>query len=296
MEDLYTRTMSKEFINTIYQGLKNAYNSVDTYYIDTPKIKGKIIDGYLITERSGGYSAYSSNFEYIKESIKNNEKIHEIAIFHHIPFSMVHELIAQEEEPIPLEKQQGTESWIYMYTNEKYQIGLGTTMSLFKLRNLFNFLHEKNFIPFISETEVEKLARTNIFELKNNLANIDTLFNTLTTKKHIFNDGDNEIYLRNNGLVVQTQSYGYYITKSDTELTVYAYCDKEKKHNNIKSLLNDIENNPYSISLIDNVALKMIDNKVIFGDSLFTYFNLYEDLNIAVDELNSLRPTSKRKP
>ena len=66
MEDLYTRTMSKEFINAIYQGLKNAYNSVDTYYIDTPKIKGKIIDGYLITERSGGYSAYSSNFEYIK--------------------------------------------------------------------------------------------------------------------------------------------------------------------------------------------------------------------------------------
>ena len=286
MEDLYTRTMSKEFINTIYQGLKNAYNSVDTYYIDTPKIKGKIIDGYLITERSGGYSAYSSNFEYIKESIKNNEKIHEIAIFHHIPFSMVHELIAQEEEPIPLEKQQGTESWIYMYTNEKYQIGLGSTKGLFKLRNLFNFLHEKNFIPFIPDAEVEKLARTNIFELENILANIDKLFNNFTTKKHVFNDGDNEIYLKNNGLVVQNQSYGYYITQSDKELTVYAYCDQEKKHNNITSLLNDIEKNSESISLIDNVALKMVDNKVIFGDSLFTYFNLYENLNIAVDELN----------
>ena len=61
-------------------------------------------------------------------------------------------------------------------------------------------------------------------------------------------------------------------------------------------MLNDIEKNPESISLIDNVALKMVDNKVIFGDSLFTYFNLYENLNIAVDELNSLRPTSKRKP
>ena len=48
--------------------------------------------------------------------------------------------------------------------------------------------------------------------------------------------------------------------------------------------------------MIDNVALKMVDNKVIFGDSLFTYFNLYEDLNIAVDELNSLRPASKIKP
>ena len=45
-----------------------------------------------------------------------------------------------------------------------------------------------------------------------------------------------------------------------------------------------------------NVSVKEVDNKVIFGDSLFTYFNLYEDLNIAVDELNSLRPTSKRKP
>ena len=61
-------------------------------------------------------------------------------------------------------------------------------------------------------------------------------------------------------------------------------------------MLNDIENNPYSISLIDNVALKMIDNKVIFGDSLFTFLNLYEDLNIAVDEINSLKPSSKIKP
>lgn len=127
---------------------------------------------------------------------------------------------------------------------------------------------------------------------------IKKLFTVATEKKHIFNDGDNAIYLKNDGLVVQNQNYGYYIKKAKNELTLYAFSnDGYKKHKNLAKLIKEIESDK-PLSLIDNVAVKITDGKVVFGDYLFTYMNLMQDMEIAKDEIQNMQPrksTMKRK-
>ena len=99
-------------------------------------------------------------------------------------------------------------------------------------------------------------------------------------------------------LVVQNQNYGYYIKKAKNELTLYAFSnDGYKKHKNLAKLIKEIESDK-PLSLIDNVAVKITDGKVVFGDYLFTYMNLMQDMEIAKDEIQNMQPrksTMKRK-
>lgn len=123
---------------------------------------------------------------------------------------------------------------------------------------------------FISLKYMQKVADKNNFDADNAFE---------------FNDLDNHMWKASNGIVVDDQNLGFYCVINDQDMTIYAWDQGNnniKKHTDLDSLLADIENE--NTNLIDHVALKVENGKVIFVDNAMIY-NLDSDIKFTKNAL-----------
>lgn len=144
----------------------------------------------------------------------------------------------------------------------------------YKLKILFEYFYKQGLISDMVPDEkwVEKnkifneSASEEVEQLKNDinfLFDICEQHKFTNKKKYKFNDGDNFLYGHNNGMVVESQGMGAYITMKGDEIIVSAF-DKENegflKHTTLSNLVNGLKSNEDSI--IDSVILKVNKDKV----------------------------------
>lgn len=154
-----------------------------------------------------------------------------------------------------------------------------STHSPYALKVFFNYLENEKIIKQAPEDSFWEILSTNLVK------DVDTFVTEIKmvtefcfdmcekhkfteNNKYFFNDSDNSLWSQNRGIVLADQSFSYYITMKGEELTVYA-CDRDKnnskKHTYIGDLIHDVNTNP--INFVDNVALKVVNNKTVYADN-----------------------------
>lgn len=155
-----------------------------------------------------------------------------------------------------------------------YSSNFSCTSSPYKLKVFFEYLYNQGLLSEMVPDEkwLEKNKGANkeaTVEFEQLKTDINFLFevcekNKFTSrKKYQFNDGDNLLYAQENGIVVESQGMGSYITMKGEEITIYAFDNEGEgffKHNKLKELLAGIKSG--QDSMIDSVILKANNDKV----------------------------------
>jgi hypothetical protein len=153
------------------------------------------------------------------------------------------------------------------------------TSNPYKIKVFYDYLYTQGVLAdsFPDEKWIEKnavykgpncnqLPFQQMVQLK---TDIDFLFNVcdqhqFTSEENFyFNDSDNLFYGQDNGIVIESQSMGAYVTMSGDDITVYAF-DKEDegflKYNSLSALLKGIKKGDNT--LLDSVILKINKNDI----------------------------------
>jgi hypothetical protein len=283
----------KKFTDKIAQSLEQLFDSVDISFVKNKNLDSKIIidkkDAYLMVKKNGAYTVYHQKmysdtpFEYIKDSLKKNSEIYASVLYGteaKVSQVMLDKVKAVWDSIIELDPK--SKSTPESFARTLMKLELRTSSAPYALKSFFQFLNKQGVLDTVvkdSFLEPKTTAVAKFMDYKEELListdfliDVSAKHKLSVKKKFEFNDLDNHMWQQHNGLVITDQNCGFYIVKENNTYTYYGW-DKDnnggKKHKTLNSLIKDISENPES--LIDNVALKIVDNKIVFVDNAFIY-------------------------
>ena len=283
----------KKFTEEIAQSIKKLFESVNVSFVKNKYLDSKIItdkkDDYLIVKKDGAYTVYynknysATPFSHLKDSLEKNSEIYSFLLYG--TEAKVSEIILNKVKLLwgkLRENDNDIKLSFEDFSRRFMTLELRTSFSPYSLKSFFQFLNKQNALDTVvkdSFLEPKTTAVSKFIDYKEELL-ISTDFlidmsakHKLSVKKKFeFNDLDNYMWQQHNGLVITEQNCGFYIVKENDTYTYYGW-DKDnnggKKHKTLTTLIKDISENPES--LVDNVALKIVDNKIVFVDNALIY-------------------------
>lgn len=283
----------KKFTEMISQSLEKLFDSVEISFVKNKNLDSKIIidkkDAYLMVKKNGAYTVYHQKmysdapFEYIKDSLKKNSEIYSFVLYG--TEAKISQVILDKVKAVwysLIDVDPKTKLTPEIFARTLMKLELQTSSAPYALKSFFQFLNKQGVLDTVvkdSFLEPKTTAVSKFIDYKEELListdfliDVSAKHKLSVKKKFEFNDLDNKMWQQHNGLVLTDQNCGFYIVKENNTYTYYAW-DKDnnggKKHKTFNSLIKDISENPES--LVDNVALKIVDNKIVFVDNAFIY-------------------------
>lgn len=235
---------------------------------------------YMVKELKEGSNEIHGR-EILSLPLKNNDEIFEMAkVVKKYLFNAVQDNLSPSErkEANELMKKLETDPQLDKKVMSKLPLALESdfkcTTNPYKLKVFYDYLYGQGLLSDLVPDEkwIEKNAiykgfghnKSPFQQMVQLKTDINFLFevcdqNKFTSKnKFQFNDADNFFYGQDNGMVIESQSMGAYVTMKGEEITVYAF-DKENegflKYNSLSTLLTSIEKGDNT--LLDSVILKV---------------------------------------